>query len=134
MAKVTINDPSFTPAPVAGNVAPPMQPAPAVSKTTAVATDSRGRKISVRWLGPLQKLRLFAVANELAQNQPWMSFASIAWAVTSIDGDPVTVNSIREIEFVLERLGDEGLEAAADAFVSIMPPVTSADTQAEAKN
>jgi hypothetical protein len=133
MAKIIINDPSFTPTPIAAP-APPTQPAPAVaapSKTTATAMDSRGRNITVRRLLPLHKLRLFAVAGELASNEAWMSLAAIAWAVTSIDSDPVTVNSRREIEYVLERLSDEGLEAAALAYISIMPP---GETAEEAQN
>jgi hypothetical protein len=124
MAKVTINDPSFTPAPVADNAAPSMMQAPVIaapSKTTAIETDSRGRKIAVRKLMPLHRLRLFAIAGELEKSESWMSLATLAFATTAIDGDPVTVNNRREIEICLERLGDEGVEAAAQAFVSLMP-------------
>jgi hypothetical protein len=136
MAKVTILDSSAVPTPAAGNVAPPQAPmAPAASKTSATARDSLGRTVTIRKLLPIHKLRLFAIAGELAQNESWMSLAAISFAVTSIDGDPMTVNSRREIEFTLERLGEEGLEAAAIAYVSLMPPgETAEEVQATAKN
>jgi hypothetical protein len=123
MAKIIINDPSFTPTPIAAP-APPMMPAPVVvapSKTTAIETDSRGRKIAVRKLMPLHWLRLYAIAGELEKSESWMNLALLAFATTSIDGDPVSINSRREIESCLDRLGEEGLSACARAFASLMP-------------
>jgi hypothetical protein len=137
MARVEVlNQPTpvIATVPNTGAVAAPTPVMPTTGKTTATATDSSGRKITVRWIGPLQKLRLFAVAGELSKNESWMSLAAIAWAVTAIDGDPVAVNSVREIEHTLERLGDSGLEAAALAYVSIMPAETPAEMLATAKN
>jgi hypothetical protein len=78
---------------------------------------------------------LFAVAGELASNEAWMSLAAIAWAVTNIDGENMQPNSIREIEHCLSALGDEGLEAAALAYISIMPATeTAEDVRSTAKN
>jgi hypothetical protein len=136
MAKVIVNDPSFTPAPV-DNTQSPAAPAPVIaapSKFTATARDSLGRTVTVRKLLPIHKLRLFAIAGELAQNEAWMSLAAIAFAVTAIDSDPMTVNSRREIEFTLERLGEEGLEAAGLAYITLMPTgETAEDVQATAR-
>jgi hypothetical protein len=137
MAKLTINDPAYVPTPIAVP-APPMMQAPVIaapSKTTATATDADGRKITVRTLNPVHKLRLFAVAGDLAQNESWMSLAAIAWAVTNIDGEPVSCNSIREIEACLSMLGDSGLEGAAMAYISIMPTnETAEEVRSTAKN
>jgi hypothetical protein len=130
-------------APIAGNVTPPQAPAAQVpmapvakpASNTATVVDATGRRITVRKLFPLQKLRLFAVAGELAKNESWMSLAAISWAISSIDGENMQPNSIREIEATLSTLGDEGVEAAAIAYVSLMPPGDAAeDVQATAKN
>jgi hypothetical protein len=139
MAQVTINDPSFTPppsAPITHMAAPPPAAMPAPSnagKNTATATDSKGRKITVRRLLPVHRLRLFAIAGELSKNESWMSLGMLAWAISSIDGEPMQPNSIREIEACLSALGDEGLQAAAEAFVSLMGP-RDEDTKEIAQN
>jgi hypothetical protein len=134
MAQVTILDSTADRAGAsARNAAVAPVTSNAAGKTTATATDSKGRKITVRRLLPVHRLRLFAVAGDLAQNESWMSLGALAWSVVSIDGEPAQPNSIREIEACLSALGDEGLSAAAEAFVSLMGP-RDEDTKEIAKN
>ncbi len=103
---------------------------------TATAKDSLGREIGVRKLSTLDRLRLFRLAGpELAANEPWLEIAFLAYAVSSIDGDPVTrPNNLRELEFVIERLDDWGLAAAAEGYVKIVGDTDRDASVANAKN
>jgi hypothetical protein len=80
--------------------------------------DKLGRVLAVRRLTALDTLRLFKAAGPvLAQNQPWLGVAGLAVSVTAIDGVPIPVpTNETQIEAVVQRLGDEGLAAIADAF------------------
>ena len=81
-------------------------------------TDSEGRRITLRRLSALDKLRLFKAAGpELAMNQPWLGIAMLAASVSAIDDVPVPlpVNE-QQIESLVSRLGETGLEAVADAL------------------
>jgi hypothetical protein len=85
----------------------------AIGTTTAV--DANGRRLLVRRLTALDTLRLFKAAGPvLAQNEPWLSMAGLAFSVMEIDGVPVPPPaSEAQIENVIERLGDAGLAAIA---------------------
>ncbi len=83
---------------------------------TLIKIDARGRKLLLRRLTALDTLRLFKAAGPtLAQNEPWLAMAALAFAVLEIDGVPVPTPSTEgQIEALVERLGDEGLSAVAD--------------------
>ena len=89
--------------------------------------DETGRRLRLRTLTALDTLRLLKAAGPvLAQNQPWLSMAMLAVAVTEIDGIPVpTPVSEAQIEAIVERLGDVGLTAIAAAE----PPDATGDDQ-----
>jgi hypothetical protein len=77
--------------------------------------DKNGRRLTLRRLTALDTLRLFKAAGPvLAQNEPWLSMASLALSVVEIDGIPVPfpVTEV-QIEHLIERLGDDGLAAIA---------------------
>src|ERR1700733_5701165 len=80
--------------------------------------DRLGRRLVVRRLTALDTLLLFKAAGAVpAQNQPWLSVASLAFSITAVDGVPVPIpTSEAQIEAIVARLGDEGLTAVADAF------------------
>ncbi len=86
------------------------------------AVDSDGRVIMVRKLSPLMRMKLFAaVGPELSKNQQYLGTAMLAAAATSIDGDPVMFPQTRlQLEALVERLGDPGLEAIGYAMVKLM--------------
>ena len=79
--------------------------------------DRRGRAIKVRHLTALDTLRLLKAAGPiLAQNQSWLSMAMLAMSVTEIDHIPVPFpTSEAQIESMVEKLGEDGIEAIADA-------------------
>lgn len=82
------------------------------------AIDGNGRRLLLRPLTALDTLRLFKAAGPvLSQNEAWLSMAGLAIAVMEIDGVPVPIpTSESQIEALVDKLGDEGLIAVADAL------------------
>jgi hypothetical protein len=80
-----------------------------------VTTDEVGRVLVIRRPTALDTLRLFKAAGPvLAQNEPWLAIATLACSVESIDDVPVpTPSNEKQIEAVVQKLGDQGLEAIA---------------------
>lgn len=80
--------------------------------------DGLGRRLSLRRLTALDKLRLFKAAGpELALNQPWLAMAILASSVVAIDEIPIPSPSKEtQIEALVGRLGDIGIEAIAEAL------------------
>jgi hypothetical protein len=98
-----------------------MSPSQAIireSVKVSAVVDSKGRRLAVRRLTALDTLRLFKAAGPvLAQNEPWLSMAGLAFSVLEIDSIPVPAPTTEsQIESLIERLGDEGLAAIADAI------------------
>jgi hypothetical protein len=75
--------------------------------------DKGGRVIELRWLGVVEQLRLFkALGPELSENRAYVGLARVAAAAAAVDGVPVPFPmSETGIEAVLERLGEDGVEA-----------------------
>lgn len=80
--------------------------------------DKLGRTITVRKMDALGKLRLFKACGGVnANNNPYLGMAMLASVVTQIDELPVlTPTSEAQIEALIGRLGDEGIEAVASVF------------------
>jgi hypothetical protein len=80
--------------------------------------DSTGRVLTIRFLKPLDRMRLIAaVGGELAKNEMYLGYAVLAASVTAINGDLIPKpRTVREIEFLVDRLGDEGLEAVGEGI------------------
>jgi hypothetical protein len=91
---------------------------------TTTATDRNGRRLLLRRLTALDTLRLFKAAGPvLAQNEPWLSMAGLAFSVLEIDGVPIPAPATEsQIENVIERLGDAGLAAVADTLKDVLDP------------
>ena len=85
---------------------------------TLTAVDASGRRLSLRRLTALDTLRLFKAAGPtLAQNEPWLSMAGLAFSVLEIDGVPQpNPTTETQIEVLIDRLGDAGLAAIADTI------------------
>ena len=80
--------------------------------------DSEGRVLTLRRLTALDRLRLYkAIGAVLAENAPYLGMALLAISVTAIDGVPVPLpGSEGQLEGILQRLGDTGIEAVAAAL------------------
>jgi hypothetical protein len=123
MATVTI-DPAETPS--QGIVR-------AANQVTQV-TDARGRVIGVKKIGALDRMRMFeAVGAENSKNEPYLGYASLAFHVGSIDGDPVTRPGTKaQLEALIQRLDDDGMNAVAEKLPDLYGQ--SGDAEALLKN
>ena len=104
-----------------------------VATRTVVVVDKKGRRLIVRRPTALDTLRLFKAAGPvLSQNESWLAMASLASTVTEIDGVPVPLpTNESQIEALVDRLGDDGLEAIA---ASVDLHETSTDTETQVGN
>jgi hypothetical protein len=93
----------------------------AANKETEV-TDVRGRKITVRQLGALDRARLFkAMGPANAQNVPYLGMTMLAASATWMDGVPLPFpTNDREIEAAIARLDDDGINAVTEVLVGNM--------------
>jgi len=68
-----------------------------------------------RRLNALDKLRLLKAAGPtLSENQAWLGVAMLAASVVEIDGVPLPLPTTeQQIEGLVGRLGDDGLDAVA---------------------
>jgi hypothetical protein len=84
-----------------------------------VVSDRSGRKMELRRVGVVEQLRLFkALGPELSENRAYFGLAKLAAAIAMIDDVPVPLPANEAgIEAVLERLGDDGVEAVG-AYLS----------------
>jgi hypothetical protein len=82
------------------------------------ATDAAGRVLTIRRPDALDRLRLFkALGASLSLNTPYLGMALLAFSVTAIDGVPVPPPVTEDqLEWLVQRLGDDGIAAAADAL------------------
>jgi hypothetical protein len=112
----------------------PTQVVLSAAAQTVVVTDKKGRRFVVRPPTALDTLRLFKAAGPvLAQNEPWLAMASLASTVTEIDGVPVpSPTSETQVEALVDRLGDDGLEALASSVNN--PDHNLADIEAQVGN
>lgn len=101
----------------------------AAAQSPIMATDADGRHLAIRRLTALDKLRLFKAAGpNLAQNPAWLGLAVLACSVTAIDAMPVPQpNTEAQIEALVGRLGDRGLDAVASALDAAEPTDASVD-------
>ena len=90
---------------------------------TETVTDSRGRTIIVRKLRSLDRMKVFELNGaENAKNEPYLGYAVLAYAVSSIEGVPLPVPTTKiALEAVVKRLDDEGLLAVSKAFEKFNP-------------
>jgi hypothetical protein len=88
---------------------------------TRSTVDTLGRRLTIRSLTALDKLRILKAAGpDLALNQPWLAMAILASSVTVIDDIPVPQPSSEiQIEALVGRLGDSGIEAIAQALETL---------------
>jgi hypothetical protein len=91
----------------------------AASKPTIFGvTDARGRKIQVKKLTALDRMRLAIVLGPTnAENQSVLIYANLAYSVTTIEGEEsYKPASMREVEYLVGRLDEDGLAAIMRAW------------------
>lgn len=97
----------------AGQVETPSQNMTRDANAMCYETDKRGRRIGVVKPSALTRYRLLKILGpESAKNEPLLGHAMLAFLVREINGEPVQVpNSERQIEAMIDRLDDDGLNA-----------------------
>jgi hypothetical protein len=84
-----------------------------------VVTDAKGRAITLKKPGVLSQFRLIEALGDTAKNQVYTSMVLPIIFVTDIDGDPIPQpQSKREIEALIQRLDDEGIEAVSNGVMA----------------
>jgi len=118
--------------PVAAPVAPVASP---VAANVLTVTDTWGRTFKVKKMKSRDRMQMARIlGNELAKNEVYAGYAMLASTVVEFDGEAVApMHSAREIEFMVTRLDDEGLEAIAKAYVDAGWANSGVDTD-ELKN
>jgi hypothetical protein len=95
----------------------------ASSKRVVETTDSLGRRLKVKFLTSRDRMMLAKVIGaELAKNEVYLGYATLAWAVVELDnadGEDTRIMPMvkpSEVEFLVDRLGDEGLTAVGNVY------------------
>jgi hypothetical protein len=91
-----------------------------IDEKTAEIRDAQGRMIKVERLSAVKKMRLARFCG--AENDRFVGYATLASSVIAFEGQPRGAPiSILEIEALVTRLDNDGLEAIGKALVAITP-------------
>jgi hypothetical protein len=100
----------------------------AANNKTATAVDATGRKITVKRVSAIGFYRLAKLLGSDSKNAGMMDLASLACAVTHIDGLPLGEwTSAANIEDTLRILDFDGLSAAGEALKALNPDETGSE-------
>jgi hypothetical protein len=87
----------------------------AKAQAEVVVVDARGRSIKLKKPGVLAQYRLIEVLGDTAKNEVYTAMVLPLLFVSEIDGDVLMpLASKREIEALIQRLDEEGLEAVSN--------------------
>ena len=100
----------------------PTEAAVNAANQLAHVTDARGRRIGIKRINALDRMHLFECAGAAnSQNEPYMGYAALAYSVREIDGEAVNKpTKLMHLEALVQRLDDEGLNAVATHFASLV--------------
>lgn len=135
--QVEVNPPRPQSPDIASAAAPQMPSAVVTGQqNTVTVIDKRGRKIVIQKQGPIQRTRMFKVMGPTnSANQPLVGHYSMVCSVIEIDGQPEPFpTSDAQIEALLERLDEDGLEAIAEGWVKAKWVATSESNRDNVKN
>lgn len=96
-----------------------------------IVTDAKGRALGVRKMPLLDRMRMFeAIGPENSKNEAYVGYAALACSVVSIDDEAVArpANKL-QLEAVVQRLGDEGIEAVAGHFAAEVQETLDAEAE-----
>lgn len=95
----------------------------ASGKRIVETTDALGRRLKVKFITARDRMMLAkAIGAELAKNEVYLGYATLAWAVVELDngdGEDTRIMPMvkpSEVEFLVDRLGDEGLTAVGKVY------------------
>jgi len=96
----------------------PSQEIIAASNATEDLKDALGRAIQIKRLNALDRMRLFEIVGaDNVRNDYYLGYATLAFQVVKIDGENIPrPNSKIALEGLVQRLGDDGITAVAEAM------------------
>lgn len=112
----------------------PVEQLLSAAKRTVEITDGLGRRIVLRKSGPLAQFKLVEALGETASNGTYLSMCNPLLFISSIDGDAVSMRTKREIETLIDRLGDEGCEAVMNGVLENFGRRTAGEDEQALKN
>lgn len=114
---VTITEAGTAPAPASDQPKAPTASEQLINQAKAevTITDAKGRAIVLRKPGVLAQFRLVEMLGASASNQAYMGMVLPLAFIGSIDGDPVTIGTKRELEALIQRLDEAGVLAVASS-------------------
>ena len=139
MTSITINsndEQATTPAAavIASAPAPKSPVVNMIDDKTASVRDSKGRMLTIKRLSVIEKMRFAKALGEHNGNDAYSNFGVVAASVREIDGSQVVFPmSNLQLEAIVQRLDDAGMEAALVALISVSAPAQQ-ETLADAKN
>jgi hypothetical protein len=98
--------------------------------------DARGRTIGVRRMRMSMRRRVLkAITPEMQEREKYLGLAMLAACCSSINDEPIRMPaSESELDFLIDRLDDEGFAAIGQAIVENFAPKSEMEIAAEAKN
>jgi hypothetical protein len=81
------------------------------AKAEATITDSKGRAIVLKKPGVLAQYRLVEALGKTASNEVYMGMVLPLIYIASIDGEPVSATNKLQIEALIQRLDEDGIQA-----------------------
>lgn len=103
---LTITQAGADPAPAAPS---PSQQIVDQAKAEVTVTDAKGRAIVLRKPGVLAQFRIVEMLGASASNQAYMGMVLPLLFIGSIEGEPVIMNTKRELEALIQRLDEAGI-------------------------
>lgn len=102
---------------------------------TVVVTLGDGRNVTLKKPGVLSQFRLIRMLGDAAKNQVYVSMVLPFTYITAIDGKLVNApNTEREIEALITRLGDEGVDVVMHGVADNFGAQSPEAVQEEVKN
>lgn len=88
-----------------------------------------GKTFTLKKPGILSQYRIVEVVGESAKNEVYMGMVNPILWVSEIDGEPVfQPTSKRELEALIQRIGEEGVVAIAGHIAAMAVPTDSKDS------
>lgn len=104
-----------------------------ISPMLASVMDDKGRILEVRKLGPMDRLDLAVLTGENGNIKVVQAYCALAFSLSKMDGEAIfPPASYNELRGLVGRLGDEGLNAVAEAAELLNPEMEKITPEAEA--
>jgi hypothetical protein len=85
-----------------------------------IITTAKGRKLTLRELGPMEMLDLLEAAGSNSSNDAWVRMAMLLCSVAAIDGTPQPMATTKmHVRSMGKMLGNDGLVALNKEFFGI---------------